>query len=948
MKIGSRLAGIGNTVLMRAVILGVAGAWCATAPAQDAPMPLDESARSQRSKKAANADVLSHDYDCGYISREQALKDLQEAVRRGEIPDPSTQELPAVAPRLLRQSAVPCVPAPTTADFFLFEDSASLLLTNFSNGALFSLMTSAANALLAAEGDQFDFIGFWVNFTPFRTLGTAFYLGMENDVSGIGAGIFNDRPFFGLAGDNVEGYVMMWNINSGFWQPGTGANANFTRLVLGQELEHRFAMFLPPLVDGRVLQGTSGCGRGAHWNFRVDGQGSGMEIAEWVGSAPANRVGGSLNFNTDIDPSNAVFSYADLYLMGYVSPAELDAGNSELRYMDTSCSSPYNGNVSNFSSADIIASAGPRLPDSTTAQKNFHTGWIMIHLPGAPPSVSELTKAASILDQWTLNWNLSTLGRGLMNNTLRPDCTADVEWQPVSADVTHTISGRQIILPEGGAQVTLDLLTSRWDPDLLGSYQVTVDSTGYTSGTAGSLTPLTTPDASAGAFIDTGRGDFVFSGAPSLSISVDTTTLDYVWNGSVAAADAAGEPGDKRYAGSLILNVSPDAEGTFRVGFVVDPATQLSDDASSPISPLTQTSALITITPGNTMCTSVDEIACDSAITFDNSFVSNAANPPYSCGFGSAHDGTLWFKFMATATKARFSSCASIGQDSTFAVYDGSCGSLLEIGCSEDDCGVSGFLGNQTITGLTIGQTYYVQFSAFRSDDRGQYSLRLECKSILPIPDSIVEDQGSGTRSRYLSFAAGEPGRPQAIRVIPTAMPAGFKSLVGETFWVGTPVAISENSGKVLPSEPPRFATLQAAMLQCTLSLADFGSAGLINVYHAAIVPGATFDIQVIDADDIGNENAFSEALSISTSGWGDILLNCTVFPCGPPNGTVEVHDLSGVADKFVNRLFSPSKSRSDFTPQVPDQIIDVFELIFVVEAFKGQPYPYPAPAPCP
>ena len=183
---------------------------------------------------------------------------------------------------------------------------------------------------------------------------------IENDVSGIGdpstigQPIFNFRPDLGLNGDTVEGYVMMWNINASHWQPGDGPEADFTRLVLGQEFDHRFAQFLPPLLDGRVLQGDNGCGRVFHWSWRVDGQGSSMEIAEWVGSQPATLQGSFVTFNTDI---GGVFSYTDLYLMGYVSPAEMDAGNSELRFMDNSnCSNQYFGDISTFSSADIVAS----------------------------------------------------------------------------------------------------------------------------------------------------------------------------------------------------------------------------------------------------------------------------------------------------------------------------------------------------------------------------------------------------------------------------------------------------------------------------------------------------------------------------------------------------------------------------------------------------------------
>ena len=60
----------------------------------------------------------------------------------------------------------------------------------------------------------------------------AFYMPIFNDVSGLGVGGSNE----------IEGYVMMCNVNS--WVPGNGQSANFTRLVLGQEFEHRLAMFL--------------------------------------------------------------------------------------------------------------------------------------------------------------------------------------------------------------------------------------------------------------------------------------------------------------------------------------------------------------------------------------------------------------------------------------------------------------------------------------------------------------------------------------------------------------------------------------------------------------------------------------------------------------------------------------------------------------------------------
>ncbi|MHC4413949.1 MAG: hypothetical protein ACYS0G_01560 [Planctomycetota bacterium] len=359
----------------------------------------------------------------------QWLAEIREAVERGEIADPRLRRRPVLPPPQPRLG--PPAPCLTPEHVFPFEDTNRILLTDFSVGQFIDLMTTAANELLSVHGDSYDFVGFWVNFTPHHTIGTALYKYIENDVSGIGdpstmgTPIFNLRPDLGLAGENVEGFVMMWNINSSFWQPGTGPDADFTRLALGQEFGHRFGMYLPDLLDGRMLQGDNAtCGRVAHWNWKVDGQGSSMEISEWVGSDPAILEGSFVTFNTDIPGS--VFSYTDLYLMGYVSPPEMDAGNSELRYMGLSnCSSDYFGPISHLSSADIIASAGPRIPDSDLEDKHYRTGWIMIHLPGDPPSAVELDKAVAIHEQHMVDWSASTLGRGTMDNSLFADCNCN-------------------------------------------------------------------------------------------------------------------------------------------------------------------------------------------------------------------------------------------------------------------------------------------------------------------------------------------------------------------------------------------------------------------------------------------------------------------------------------------------------------------------------------------
>lgn len=356
---------------------------------------------------------------------EQWTEGLQDMVRRGDFPDRSQRAVAPAAP-IARGAGDPgCV---TTSQIFAFEDTNKILLTNFTTGQLLNLMFDAGEALIAENGDNFDFIGYWINFVPDHQIGSAFYAGIFNDVQGIGLALFDNRPFTITNTNKVEGIVMMWNINTETWVPGDGPEADWVRLVLGQEFEHRFGMFLPPLADGRSLQGDNVCGRSAHWSFHVDGQGSSMEILEWIGENPAEVLlvdTFPLTFNTDI--SDGVWSYTDLYLMGYVSPQEMDAGNSELRYMDDwACDAPFHaGDISHFDSSDIIETAGERIPDSLGEDKDFRTGWVVIHLPGDEPDQAELEKAAAILNQHTIDWDHSTLGRGTMDNTIFDDCNCN-------------------------------------------------------------------------------------------------------------------------------------------------------------------------------------------------------------------------------------------------------------------------------------------------------------------------------------------------------------------------------------------------------------------------------------------------------------------------------------------------------------------------------------------
>ncbi len=195
---------------------------------------------------------------------------------------------------------------------------------------------------------------------------------------------------------------------------------------------------------------------------------------------------------------------------------------------------------------------------------------------------------------------------------------AEVALTPVSASGDYTIAGNEITIDGGGGTVELEILISGWAPEVLAIYQPYIDSSGFTSGSAGSLS-IGCPWASCTSpcvFIDSSHPDFIFSEAADFvdvcaGPSGILPVTEQLYTG--VALPGVPDPGVARYAGTLILAVSPDAAGTFEVGFRPDPPPLYPED-NTPIQPVTLTSALITIVPSCGPDTDGDGVgdACDA------------------------------------------------------------------------------------------------------------------------------------------------------------------------------------------------------------------------------------------------------------------------------------------------------------------------------------------------
>ena len=186
-------------------------------------------------------------------------------------------------------------------------------------------------------------------------------------------------------------------------------------------------------------------------------------------------------------------------------------------------------------------------------------------------------------DRCTLN---DACSQGVCVGELAPDCGATFAIVAVAVNgvpVDHAPTAQIVVEPED--EITCEILLQNWQPQDLAVYQVTVDATGYSSGPRGQLEPLVDPTATAGAFIEQSREDFVFFNITALTaVSVSHPNYAYA---ALGLLDSVPDPQRPAYCGTLILIVSADAAGRFEVGLVDDEfLTFLSDRGAIPLTPL--------------------------------------------------------------------------------------------------------------------------------------------------------------------------------------------------------------------------------------------------------------------------------------------------------------------------------------------------------------------------
>lgn len=127
-------------------------------------------------------------------------------------------------------------------------------------------------------------------------------------------------------------------------------------------------------------------------------------------------------------------------------------------------------------------------------------------------------------------------------------------------------------------------------------------------------------------------------------------------------------------------------------------------------------------------CAGAIDVDCDTSGNVDSTGATTAgSDPAFSCRFGGPGQGfgSVWFSFQSTGTGVTLDTSASTVSDTMLALYDGTCGALVELAC-DDDSG-TGLRSLLTYNFLTPGNTYYVQVAGFGAGDRGPITLDVDC-----------------------------------------------------------------------------------------------------------------------------------------------------------------------------------------------------------------------------
>jgi hypothetical protein len=189
---------------------------------------------------------------------------------------------------------------------------------------------------------------------------------------------------------------------------------------LGHEIGHRWSAYVGAKIDGKTVS----LGTWPHWESGLQTQ------VAFPYSLPveASTLGGGVwqdNFDGTYTMLRggffvpaAGYSYLDLYLMGLISSSEVPdfflLRNFVPAGKDPNGHPIFRAERTKVTIEDVIAAAGPRVPDVDRSQRQFNTGIVAVVEHGHAPSPELIEQANGIRRQWIQFWETATGHRASM------------------------------------------------------------------------------------------------------------------------------------------------------------------------------------------------------------------------------------------------------------------------------------------------------------------------------------------------------------------------------------------------------------------------------------------------------------------------------------------------------------------------------------------------------
>ncbi len=362
------------------------------------------------------------------------------------------------------------------------------------------------------------------------------------------------------------------------------------------------------------------------------------------------------------------------------------------------------------------------------------------------------------------------------------------------------------------------------------------------------------------------------SGGTNIANQVSVTTNSYTPSSPLAS-------GTTYYLKVTAVGSGGESAGCSETMFTTMPPPPANDDCAAAVA--------LTVNP---------DLNCGTVTSGYTLGATDSNVDPAPC-YGTADDD-VWYKFTATATRHKISllnvvSAGTVSNtDTYFQIFSGGCGALSSILCSDPTSG--------TVTGLTVGQTYWIRVYSYGGAGENQgFNI---CVGTYPPPPANDECSGALTATAlpYTYVQNDGGGATNNGGFVTACSTSGMNDGTwfkftgdGDTF----NIAVTMPAGSDFDPKIGVFSG-NCSSLVCEGSMDNAGTGGT-EVISVPTLAGNTYYVNVGYYSDYTDEpeGAFTINISKGTLGTSDIKVNSKNTIRLYPNPFSEVLNISDIAN---------------------------------------------------